>query len=371
MNEFKRQLDLKMGDTKGRVQSVMSKIEKNKRTQRSSKKSWMPYFTTFSVVALASFLLFLLYPQNEQNQMSDDSIIEPPMEEEVSQTLANFFSKSEETMYYAGEGSEYAPFQLTTTWLSENYVQQVIDNGGGITQQIYRITDDEIQLIYNDQIEFEPVSFELDELDTLETMEIMLKIPIENGTEFDQKIMQYPVKVTIPFATFENAVLVSEKFEMDTIKEYYVEQYGLVKREFITADGYAITSSLASIGEPPSEEISTSLSEQAQIARYLETGDETYLVGVSPEMILKTYVFTINADGSKSPEVKALSVEEFNITWPYDLTYHQQKFDEMLYHVPANIDEKKARMHIKGWDIPFITVEFEQVNNIWKITKIE
>ena len=34
MNELKRQLDVKMGDTKGRAQNVMSKIEKNKRTQR-------------------------------------------------------------------------------------------------------------------------------------------------------------------------------------------------------------------------------------------------------------------------------------------------------------------------------------------------
>ena len=174
------------------------------------------------------------------------------MEEEVSKTLANFFPKSEETMYYAGEGSEYAPFQLTTTWLSEKYVQQVIDNGGGTTQQIYRITNEEIQLIYNDLIEFEPVSFELDELDTLETLEIILKTPIENGTEFDQKTIQYPVKVKVPFAAFENAVLVSEKFETDTINEYYVEQYGLVRREFITEDGYVITSSLASMGEPPS-----------------------------------------------------------------------------------------------------------------------
>ena len=371
MNELKRQLDVKMGDTKGRAQNVMSKIEKNKRTQRPSKKSWMTYFITVAVVGLACFLLFLLYPQNERNQTADDPIIEPPMEEEVSKTLANYFLKSGETMYYAGEGNEYAPFQLTTTWLSENYVQQVIDNGGGITQQIYRITNDEVQLIYNDLIEFEPVAFELDELDTLETIEIMLKTPIKNETEFDQKTMQYPVKVKVPFGTFENAVLVSEKSEMDTINEYYVEQYGLVKREFLTADGYAVTSSLASIGEPPSQGISTSLSEQEQIARYLETGDETYLVGVSPEMILKTYVFTINADGSKSPEVKALAVEEFNITWPYDLAYHQEKFDEMLHNVFASIDNEKGHMHIKGWDIPFITVEFEKINDVWKITKIQ
>lgn len=364
MDEFKRQLDVKMGDTKGRAQNVMSKIEKNKRLQRPSKKSRMPYFATFTVVALASFLLFLLYPQKEPNQTADD----PAIEEEV---LTNYFSKSEETMYFVGEGNEFASFQLTTTWLSENYVQQIIDNGGGIGQQIYRITNNEIQLIYSKMIELEPVSFNLDELDELETISVMLKTPFETGAEFDHKIMQYPTEVKVPFGTFGDAVLVTEEDETGTTKYYYVEQYGLVKREFITEDGYTVTSSLASIGEPSSQDISTSLGEQEQIARYLETGDETYLVGVSPEMILKAYVFTINADGSKSPEVKTLAMEDFNITWPYDLAYHQEKFDEMLQHVVANTDGGKARMHIKGWDIPFITVEFENRNDVWKITNIQ
>ena len=371
MNELKRQLDVKMGDTKGRAQSVMSKIEKNKRSQRPSKKLWIPYFATFTVVALASFLLFLFYPQNEPNQTADDPAIESPVEDEVSPILASYFSKSEETMYFAGEGNEFASFQLTTTWLSGNYVQHVIDNGGSIAQQIYRITNNEIQLIYSKMIELEPVSFNVDELDELETISVMLKTPFKNGTAFDQKIMQYPTEVNVPYGTFEDAVLVIEEDETGTTKYYYVEQYGLVKSEFITEDGDTITSSLASLGEPPSQKISTSLSEQEQIARYLETGDETYLVGVSPEKILKTYVFTINNDGSKSPEVKALAVENFNITWPYDLAYHQEKFEEMLQHVVANIDGGKARMHIKGWDIPFITVEFENINDVWRITNIQ
>ena len=365
MNEFKRQLDVKMGDTEGRAQNVMSKIEKNKRLRRPSKKPRMPLLATFTVVALACFLLFLLYPQKGPNQTADD----PAIEEEV--LLANYFSKLEETMYFVGEGNEFASYQLTTTWLSENYVQHVIDNGGSIGQQIYRITNNEIQLIYNKPIELEPVSFNLDELDKLKTISIMLKTPFETGDGFERKIMQSPTEVKVPFGTFEDAILVTEQNETGTTKYYYVEQYGLVKSEFITEDGYAITSSLASIGEPPSKDISTSLSEQEQIARYLETWDETYLVGVSPEMILKTYVFKINADGSKSPEVKALAVEEFNITWPYDLAYHQEKFDEMLHNVFANIDGGKARMHIKVWDIPFITVEFEKINDVWKITKIQ
>lgn len=376
MNEIKRQLDLKMGDTKERAQSVMKKFEHNKQTKRSPKKLWMPYVISVAGIVLACFLLFLLYPQLEQNQITGNptSTNEPPIEDEMPVTLANYFPKSEETMYYAGEGNEFASMQITTTWLSDQYVQQIIDNGGGITQQIYRITNNEIQLVYNEMMEFEPVSFELDELNALETISTILKAPIKSGTKFDHKTVQYPVKVKVPFGTFEDAVLVSEETEMDTMNYYYVEQYGLVKREFITEDGYVVTSSLASIGEPPNqttEGISTSFDEREQMARYLETGDETYLVGVSPEMILKTYVFTIDVDGSKSPEIQALALEQFDIQWQYDLAYHEDKFEEMLQHVQASIYQGKGHMHIKGWDIPFITVEFERVNDVWKITKIE
>ena len=111
--------------------------------------------------------------------------------------------------------------------------------------------------------------------------------------------------------------------------------------------------------------------EREQVASYLETGEEHYLAGVSPEMVLKTYLFTKEPDGSTAPEVNALALEEFAIKWPYDLIYHEQKFEEMLQHVTASIDHTHARMHIKGWDIPFITVEFQKVNDVWKISKIE
>lgn len=111
--------------------------------------------------------------------------------------------------------------------------------------------------------------------------------------------------------------------------------------------------------------------EQEQVANYLESGDEGYLVGVSPEMILKTYLFTLGEDGSRAPEVKALALSQFEIKWPNDLTYHEEKFNEMLEVLPAYINKGTASMHIKGWDIPFITVEFQKVNDVWKISKIE
>ena len=46
----------------------------------------------------------------------------------------------------------------------------------------------------------------------------MLKTPIKNGTEFDQKTMQYPVKVKVPFATFRRCGI-SERSKMKRVQE--------------------------------------------------------------------------------------------------------------------------------------------------------
>ncbi|MGM9948720.1 MAG: hypothetical protein ACI33P_01275 [Lysinibacillus sp.] len=123
---------------------------------------------------------------------------------------------------------------------------------------------------------------------------------------------------------------------------------------------------------PPDTGTSPSITdERGQVASYLETGEEHYLAGVPPEMILKTYLFTKEKDGSMAPEVEALAIQEFDIQWTNDLTYHEQKFEEMLQHVTASIDHNHARMHIKSMDIPFITVEFQKENDVWRISKIE
>ena len=85
MNELKRQLDVKMGDTKGHAQNVMSKIEKNKRTQRPAKKSWMPYFTIVAVIALACFLFFLCIRKMSQIKRQMIQLLNHPLKRKFTQ----------------------------------------------------------------------------------------------------------------------------------------------------------------------------------------------------------------------------------------------------------------------------------------------
>lgn len=65
MNEIKRQLDKKTGDTKERAQRVIAMVERHKRQPRK-KKSYTLYYTTIATfVAIISFSFFLSFQQGE------------------------------------------------------------------------------------------------------------------------------------------------------------------------------------------------------------------------------------------------------------------------------------------------------------------
>ncbi|WP_332650027.1 S26 family signal peptidase [Lysinibacillus sp. 54212] len=145
---------------------------------------------------------------------------------------------------------------------------------------------------------------------------------------------------------------------------YIISSYDWVTTPLVLAEQASALFKIEHIQRPSTDE-------REQVANYLESGDEGYLVGVSPEMILKTYLFTLGEDGSRAPEVEVLALSQFEIEWPSDLAYHEEKFDEMLEAVPANVYKDTASMHIKGWDIPFITLEFTRENDVWKISKLE
>ncbi|WP_431026828.1 S26 family signal peptidase [Lysinibacillus sp. LZ02] len=158
-------------------------------------------------------------------------------------------------------------------------------------------------------------------------------------------------------------VKLTEQLEVDTF-DYVIASYDWINAPILMAKEAKEVYKVEHVQR-------SSTDEQEQMASYLETGDEQYLIGVSPEMVLKTYLFTESDDHNTVPTVKALALKEFSIVWPYDLAYHEEKFEEMLSHVPASIYQGTASMHIKGWDIPFVTVEFQKINDVWKISKIE
>lgn len=226
-NTVKTRLNQKMGDTKNRANHLIAKINNKKRQSNRNKKSpsRIPYFLTLGSFAVLMALFFLMNPFDlYQENTSDDPTL-------VADELKSYFRQSGDVAYYIGRGMEYASYQLETIGLDENYVQTIKVNDGTALQFIYRITEDEIQLVYNGSAEQNTTQFELTELDQLPIISVVLKTPLENGETFDGKTVSFPETVDTPIGSFENAMKVSEKFAGATIHTYYVPNEGIVKAD--------------------------------------------------------------------------------------------------------------------------------------------
>ena len=265
MNELKRQLNEKMGDTSKRTANIMQKIEAGKKVKRQSKKSKLsgPIYVAIVSFVTVLALFFLIGPWKGDNEQQSNnpspvvppSVTEPDNTEEVpsqKELLRKYFKKDGDVAYFKGSGNEYASFTETTNWINEDYVQILVDNGGSITQNIYRITDVDIRLVLTRNAEDEIVKPTLAELNSMDTIDILLEAPFsEKNWSFDDRTMFTNVSFKTPYGDF-NTILVESETEEIKISKYYAEGYGLVGEVYTFTDGSKVESYLSSINVEPS-----------------------------------------------------------------------------------------------------------------------
>ena len=297
MNELKRQLNEKMGDTSKHTASVIQKIEAGKKVKRQTKKlklSGPIYVAIVSFVTVLA-LFFLIGPWKDDNeQQSNDpsptvppTVTKPDNSEEVpsqKELLRKYFKKDGDIAYFKGIGNEYASFTETTTWINEDYVQILVDNGGSITQKIYRVTDVDIRLVLTRNAEDEIIKPTIAELNSMETIDILLEAPFDNdGTMFTN------VPFKTPYGDF-NAILVESETEGVNISKYYAEDYGLVGEVYTFTDGSKIESYLSSINvEPPIDTTQT-----IEVYNATTKSTDEYLIKDLP--FIDPYIFEANPD---------------------------------------------------------------------------
>lgn len=187
--------------------------------------------------------------QNEENNKADE-------ENENQVDLSKYFKPDNTTAYFLGDGIEYSTYTEKTVYLSDEYIGTLVDNGGITMMFIYKISDDQIDIIYREPVEevppAEPTFPEKAELDSMESIEIYLKTPFEIGTTFDKwTIVETDITLETPYKTFEHVFVIEEKGEDYINKKYFVEGYGEIKTEFIMNidqdEEYIVTSTLEKI----------------------------------------------------------------------------------------------------------------------------
>jgi len=150
------------------------------------------------------------------------------------------------TWSYLGEGNEFASFSKTVLFTEGNRAQMKWENGGTVGAAVFETTDCAVTRIFMQGEEYGESNF----LDTPPNEHlIILKAPLAAGTEWEnfdgdhREIVDVDATVVTPAGRFERCVKVKITGQNSTTYEYYQEDIGMVKREFISGDA-RITSSL-------------------------------------------------------------------------------------------------------------------------------
>ncbi|MFY3790442.1 DUF4652 domain-containing protein [Ureibacillus sp. MALMAid1270] len=253
MNEIKKQLLAKMGDTTEKKYSVIKRVNDSldSKPQKVKKFAWGYYITFASFVGIFILgLIFLPNLLNEQSAINDedpsevDPVTDPMDDTGYYEELKQFFPPDGTVATYDVVDFYATGSIVTTKWLSDRYVLQVSKgincpecskDGKGL---IYRITNEQIELI-NDGDSRE--DWTIEELDSLPTLSVIFKAPIEVGTQFNGlQITSTNATVSTKYGDFTNAILIEEiegyeyEYAVDDefdFKKYYVPGYGIVKTD--------------------------------------------------------------------------------------------------------------------------------------------
>lgn len=165
----------------------------------------------------------------------------------------DYFLEDGSIARFEGYGNEFAEFTLKTNYMEANHVATYEDNGGTVVLKVFRLHEDRIELVKQEGEFYDDYTASFEELEALEVISTYLEFPIEEGQEIgDATVVETGTSLETPYQNFDDVFVLESMTEDGSInRNYFVEGYGEVKREFRAnaddSDEMAITSTLASI----------------------------------------------------------------------------------------------------------------------------
>lgn len=187
--------------------------------------------------------------QSEEQKNNDDTFKE---NKENYLDLSKFFKPDQTVAHFKGTGNEYASYTEKTTWLNDEYVGTIIDNGGVTKMTVYKISDEKIDILYDEAVdentEFPPIS----DLEKMNPIETYLANPIQVRATFGNwRVIGVNMPLNTPYQTFHNAIVIEERGDKYINRKYFAEGFGEIRTESTSEadDGafYTVTSTLESI----------------------------------------------------------------------------------------------------------------------------
>lgn len=194
----------------------------------------------------------------EQTPAAPSSVVEPTATVSPSapasaapDTVEDYYPICENVHYiYAGEGIEYAAYDVYIHYAADTKAQLRQDNGGTVMARVVEVADGAVTVLYNREDSYARENY-LNR--TGDTQEVLLMEPLVAGTAWTvydgrtRTITDTAAEVETPSGTY-TAVAVETAFDGGTTTQYYAKGVGLVKT-VTNGDGYEISSTLSEIQE--------------------------------------------------------------------------------------------------------------------------
>lgn len=185
------------------------------------------------------------------NNMNNNKDNEKPMP--LALKIEDYFPMKENIHYiYQGIGNEYASYDVYIDYISEDTIQQRIDNGGTVIANIVELRNGKLTKMYSRAEAY----YRENLLKSRGQGEILLMEPLKKGTSWklnDSRVRTI-TGTSVPITTSSgnyNAIEVTTESPNDITLDYYAKNVGLVKSVFraIKSDEEGISSSLSKIEE--------------------------------------------------------------------------------------------------------------------------
>lgn len=146
---------------------------------------------------------------------------------ETASPLQLFFKEDWTRAIFQQEGSNDTFFIEETSWLSDSYVETLLERDGDAWYSIYRITESTVEIVYEGASKLEAA---LTELERMPSKGIFLSLPLEVGTSFDGWFVTHvDLEVQTPLDTFEQIKVTTKKMGGEEIQRSFTPGFGLVK----------------------------------------------------------------------------------------------------------------------------------------------
>lgn len=145
--------------------------------------------------------------------------------------LKRYFPKDGSVTHYSTEYDIYET-RVFTYWLYDQYVQQIAIQGDVLTAQIYRIANNQVDLVFDEQISQKDEAFRLAALNEMPSIETLVKAPFKTGESYDTWTLVKDYSRSSNSYVNQNQVIVLEKeIENGFIRRYLAPGFGETKLE--------------------------------------------------------------------------------------------------------------------------------------------